>query len=379
MRPLGCQEMRGPRETGYAVENRGKSDRFSPVSRPDVTNGRERRKSSQRNRTENDNSYTLSEVHPPMAESQFPGVRRRNLVALRLLAVLAVGLLSHGSVWAQSSERSMFVSVLDASGGPVEGLTPTDFVVEEDGSEREVLRVGPATAPMQVAVLVDTSAAAAFATSNVRNGLEAFVSKLHTGNEIALVTFGGRPQILVESTGRIDRLRDGIGRIFAFPETAAFLLDALFETARGFDRREAARPVIVVVTSEGVDYSSNGSRRVLDALRETQVATHTIVMQDPQNTALRASQAGGGEIADGLYQRDLVLARGPEATGGQRRDLLLSTAIGDALEQLAVVLTSQYEVVYSRPASLVPPEDIAVRMRRAELSAQGTPVRHAGD
>jgi VWFA-related protein len=314
-----------------------------------------------------------------MAESQFPGVRRRNLVALRLLAVLAVGLLSHGSVWAQSSERSMFVSVLDASGGPVEGLTPTDFVVEEDGSEREVLRVGPATAPMQVAVLVDTSAAAAFATSNVRNGLEAFVSKLHTGNEIALVTFGGRPQILVESTGRIDRLRDGIGRIFAFPETAAFLLDALFETARGFDRREAARPVIVVVTSEGVDYSSNGSRRVLDALRETQVATHTIVMQDPQNTALRASQAGGGEIADGLYQRDLVLARGPEATGGQRRDLLLSTAIGDALEQLAVVLTSQYEVVYSRPASLVPPEDIAVRMRRAELSAQGTPVRHAGD
>ena len=98
---------------------------------------------------------------------------------------MAVGLVSlavlgqtQSTLRAQDRERSMFVSVLDSSGTPVEGLATADFVVEEDGTEREVLRVGRATAPMQLAVLVDTSGSAAFAIRDVRNGLEAFVSRL---------------------------------------------------------------------------------------------------------------------------------------------------------------------------------------------------------
>ena len=272
----------------------------------------------------------------------------------------------------------MFVSVLDSGGVPVRGLAPADFVVEEDGTEREVLRVGRATAPMQLAVLVDTSGSAAFATRDVRNGLEAFISGSLEGNEIALVTFGGRPRILVESTDQIDRLRDGIGRIFAFSNTAAYLLDTLVETARGFERRAPPRPVIVVVTSEGIDYSNRDSEQVLEALQAGHVATHVIALKDRASTALRAPELGGGNLADSLHQRDLVLQRGPSATGGQRRDLMVSSGLGDALDRLAGILTSQYEVVYSRPASLIPPEEIAVRMRRDDLTAQGTPVRRTG-
>ena len=295
---------------------------------------------------------------------------------------MAVGLVSlavlgqtQSTLRAQDRERSMFVSVLDSSGTPVEGLATADFVVEEDGTEREVLRVGRATAPMQLAVLVDTSGSAAFATRDVRNGLETFVSGVLEGNEIALVTFGGPPRILVESTDQLDRLRDGIGRIFAFSDSAAYLLDALVETASGFERRASPRPVIVIVTSEGLDYSTHGSGQVLEALQASRVATHAIVLKDQATTALRVSRIGDGDLLDGLYERDLVLQRGPKTTGGQRRDLLMSTATRDALDRLAGILTSQYEVVYSRPTSLIPPEQIAVRMRRDDLTAQGTPAR----
>lgn len=295
---------------------------------------------------------------------------------------MAVGLVSlavlgqtQSTLRAQGRERSMFVSVLDSSGTPVEGLGTADFVVEEDGTEREVLRVGRATAPMQLAVLVDTSGSATFATRDLRNGLEAFVSGVLEGNEIALVTFGGPPRILVESTDQLDRLRDGIGRIFAFSDSAAYLLDALVETASGFERRASPRPVIVILTSEGLDYSTRGSRQVLEALQAGRVATHAIVLKDQATTALRMSRIGDGALLDGLHERDLVLQRGPKTTGGQRRDLLMSTTTKDALDRLAGILTSQYEVVYSRPASLIPPEQIAVRMRRDDLTAQGTPVR----
>jgi len=321
-----------------------------------------------------------------MLQAQSP-VRRRDLPVLRLLVAMAVGLVSlavlgqtQSALRAQGRERSMFVSVLDSSGAPVEGLATTDFVIEEDGAEREVLRVGRATAPMQLAVLVDTSGSAAFATRDIRNGLETFISGVIEGNTIALVTFGGPPRILVESTDQLDRLRDGIGRIFAYSDSAAYLLDALVETARGFERRAAPRPVIVVVTSEGIDYSTHSSGRVLAALGASQAATHVIVLKDQAiSAALRASRLEGSHLLESLDQRDLVLERGPTSTGGQRRDLLMSTATRDALGRLAGILTSQYEVVYARPASLIPPEHIAVRMRRSDLTAQGTPVRRTGN
>ena len=279
----------------------------------------------------------------------------------------------------------MFVTVLDSSGAPVEGLAPVDFVIEEDGTEREVLRVERATAPLQLAVLVDTSGSAAGATRDVRDGLDAFVSRLHEGNEVALVTFGGPPRILVESTGQLDRLRDGIGRIFAFSDSAAYLLDALVETARGFERRASPRPVVVIVASEGVDYSNHDAYQALEALQAGQIATHVIVLQDgtrrgdPIGGRNLADRIGGVDVGDRTVQRDLTLDQGPKTTGGQRRDLLSSSAISGVLGELAVVLTSQYEVVYARPASLIPPEAIAVRMRRDNLTAHGTPVRRSGE
>ena len=122
-----------------------------------------------------------------------------------------------------------------------------------------------------------------------------------------------------------------------------------------------------------------GFEQVLEALEASQAATHVIVLKDQATSAARrAWRLEGGHLLDDLHQRDLVLARGPRRTGGQRRDLLMSTATRDALDRLAGILTSQYEVVYSRPASLIPPEQIAVRMRRNDLTARGTPVRRTG-
>ena len=136
----------------------------------------------------------------------------------------------------------------------------------------------------------------------------------------------------------------------------------------------------MAVTSDGIDYSSQSARRALEGLRANQVATHVIVLQNQANAALRASAiGGGGEVADQLYQRDLMLEQGPTETGGQRHDLLVSSALVDTLDRLASILTSQYDVVYSRPTSLIPPDEIVVRMRRDDLSAHGTPVRQSGE
>ena len=299
-----------------------------------------------------------------------PGLAARLAAAACLLGVLGAPLRG------QDNERSLFVSVLDERGAPVADLAVDEFVVEEDGVEREVLRAGPARSPLQVAVLVDTSASAGFAIRDIRNGLERLVPVLAESGDVALISYGGPPRVLVESTRRLDRLRDGIGLVFSYPESAAYLLDALVETARGFERREAPRPAVVAVASEGLDFSRYDYRRTRDALQASGVAVHVIVVQERGNTALRSDPFG---FSNEILQRDQALAQLPEATGGQRYDLLLSTAVPGAMDALAAVMTNQYRVVYSRPPSLVPPETISVRMRRADLAARGTPIRGTGE
>src|SRR5437868_13438472 len=97
-------------------------------------------------------------------------------------------------VLSQALERSMYVNVVDKSGAPVPSLGPADFIIREDNLSREVLRVVPATDPMQIAILVDNSTAAAPHVPQIRRALPAFVEVLTRPtasgrrNEVAIVT-----------------------------------------------------------------------------------------------------------------------------------------------------------------------------------------------
>ena len=285
---------------------------------------------------------------------------------------------------AQVNEREMFVSVLDESGSPVPDLQARDFLVREDGALREVVRVGRATAPIQLAILVDTSQAAIPAILHIRNGLHALVEAMHEGNDLSLVTFGGTPRILVDVTRDRERLNAGVDRVFAYSGTGAYLLDAVRETGRGFQRREAGRPAIVVVTTDGVDFSTQSYAHVLEVLGEAGVAMHAVVLpsrtdpfserRDPfsENSALTDTR-----LSDDSDNRDLLLTLGPEATGGRRSDLVTSMGLEDELKAVAAELSSQHLVVYVRPARLIPPEEIEVSVTHANLVARGTPVKVA--
>ena len=298
------------------------------------------------------------------------------MAVLRMLAGLVTALaVVVGPLAAQVNEREMFVSVLDENGSPVPDLQVSDFLVREDGALREVVRVGRATAPIQLAILVDTSQAAIPAILHIRTALHAFVEAMHEGNDLSLITFGGRPRILVDVTRDRERLNTGVDRVFAYSDTAAYLLDAISETGRGFQRREASRPAIVVVTTEGVDFSTRSYRGVLEILGETGVAMHAVVLR--RHPFSGSSTLPDTRLRDYTNNRDLLLTLGPEATGGQRSDLITSMALEDKLKAIASELSSQYLVVYVRPARLIPPEEIKVGVTRANLVARGTPVKLA--
>ena len=286
------------------------------------------------------------------------------------LALVVPAAFTGAEAGAQSSERLLLVSVLDGDGAPVTGLAASDFRIREDDAAREVLRAEPAGAGRQIALLVDTSEAAVRAVSDFRRGLSAFVDGMQEGNRIAIVTFGGPPRILVETTGDPERLRSGIDRVFPQSGQAAYLLDAMHEVSEGFIRRRAERPVLVAVTAESLDdYSNRSGREVLERIDESGAAVYTL------SVGARRAAAFGTRTLRLQFERDLVLARGTADSGGRHRDLLVSSALEGAMRELVAELRNQYLVVYSRPDLLVPPEQVRVRVDRPGLTARGTLLR----
>ena len=292
---------------------------------------------------------------------------------MALMAALGALLLAAVPATGQSVERSLAVAVLDGDGAPVPGLNPSDFVVREDGGRREVLRVSPDTAPLQIALLVDTSEAAARAVGDFRKGLRAFIDAMDDGDRIAIIGFGGRPQILAASTPERAPLLDAADGLFSSAGTAAYLLDALSETAEGFVKRAANRPVMVVLATEGLDHSHANVTSVLRTLEDAAITVHTVVLTG-SSYGNRFGRAGGNPLAQWRIDRDQVLQRAPVLTGGRRRDLLAHTGVEHTLRAVAAELRSRYLVVYAAPRTLIPPDGVDVRVNRDDVSVRGIPV-----
>jgi VWFA-related protein len=280
--------------------------------------------------------------------------------------VLAAGAAPSIQAQAGARERTLFVSAVDSRGEPVDGLGPTDFVITEDGRRREVLRISKAVEPIDIAVLVDNSAAAERAIPSLRDGLKAFVGALAGDNQIAIIGLADRPTILLDYTSSRARLEETAGRIFSMSSSGMTLLDAITETSAGLRRREATRAVIVPVITNGVEFTNRYARDVIRSMQDAGVALHAIVIGvlDFDTTEER--------------ERGLVMDQGGEQTGGQHVTLLTEMAVEQALTKLARQLSSQYKVVYGRPESLIPPDKTEVASGRAGVTMRGTPARGQG-
>ena len=292
------------------------------------------------------------------------GVTRR--VSLAALLLLAAALLLPVAPHAQSIPRAMYVSVLDEAGAPVADLGPSDFTVREDKAGREVLRVAAADDPMQLAVLVDNSQAARNYIGDIRTGLEGFVADMTNGtkNELSITALAERPTVLASPSTDRDQILKGVFRIFEQRQSGSYLLDALIELGKGFAKREAGRPVIVAIVTEGPEFSSRRYEDVLKPLHEVGAALHVLVLGPPSNS-----------IDEDARNRAAVLDEGPRTTGGRRETLLASSALPGALKKLATELKRQYRVTYARPQTLIPPESVTVSTPRPGLTARGTLIQ----
>jgi hypothetical protein len=263
--------------------------------------------------------------------------------------------------------RAIYVSVEGRDGAPLAGLTRDGFIVREDGVAREVLKVERATAPVQIMLLVDDSAAADPMIADLRRGLNAFVDAMQGKAELGLVTIGERPTSVTELTSNVDAIKKGVARVFSRPGSGAYFLEGLSDVARGLQRRETTRPhIVAVISEEGVEFSTLDAVNVLDRLYASRATLHVLSVGRPS-----------GSMEDEIRQRNIAIADGTERTGGRRDQVLASSGLTEALKRVAAEIFNQYLVTYGAPDALIPPERVEVSVKTPGATARARTRVHA--
>ena len=263
---------------------------------------------------------------------------------------------------AQAEDRVIYTSVVNKDGEPVLDLGIKDFIVREDGQSREILSVARDNDPLQIALLVDSSAVMRGPLPDLRRAVSAFVDATRDGVQVALITLAERPTIAVGYTADHDALHKSIDKLFAF-QAGNYLLDGIAETSQGLAKRTMWRSVIAVITGAGAELSYRQYTEVLRFLREGGAALHVLCLGSD------ASNAG----------REIVLSRGTAQTGGRYEIILSRTALELKARQMAAELSNQYRVTYARPERLVPPKTTEVSVRRPDLKARGMLLKTSKD
>jgi Ca-activated chloride channel homolog len=146
------------------------------------------------------------------------------------------------------------VSVLDASGNFVGGLTQDKFRVMDDGSERPIVFFTPVEAPARVVVLLETSPAVYMLQDEHIAASYLLVSGLAQDDEVALVTYADVPRQLVPFTTDKSALLNGLSsNQYMMGMASLNLYDSLSALVAGISPMPGKKAIVLLST--GLDTS----------------------------------------------------------------------------------------------------------------------------
>ena len=261
------------------------------------------------------------------------------LLAVSLAALLAAAPFAAAQpVAVFSAETSLVnvaVTVEDAHGRPIDGLTARDFVLSEDGRKQKIdmcARMGEAgggrSTSLDVALLVDTSDSMLETLRRSQEAAVRFLASLPNAQEIIVVFF--------DQTQRVEHFdREHPETLFERLKTIPDGGNTALRDAIVFSLRElgtsGGRSALVLLT-DGIDTVSTTEPLALDkAVQSTAVTIYPV--------AYPASPTGDGQDPKEALKELDRLAQG---TGGRLFKLANEQALPGVLDEIAADLREQY-------------------------------------
>ena len=267
---------------------------------------------------------------------------------------------------AETGLVNVAVTVEDAQGRPVEGLTARDFVVSEDGRRQKVemcARMGepgnPSTS-LDVALVVDTSDSMLATLRRSQDVTVRFLTSLPNAQEVIVVFFDQAQRLEHFDRDHPEALFE---RVRTLPEGGnTALRDAIAFSVRALSKSNG-RSALVLLT-DGIDTVSRTEPAALDRA----VQSHAVTIYPVAYPA--ASDGDGPDPQQALKD----LERLAEVTGGRLFKLPNEMALPRVLDEIVAELRSQYVLGFTPDTSGVPG-----RLRKISVKVPGhgkVVVRH---
>jgi len=266
------------------------------------------------------------------------GHEGRNPKGVFVTFVLFVCIVVSASLGAQTFRAridavQVTVTVVDADGRLITGLTRDDFEILEDDVPQTITQFSDERVPVSLGVLLDASdSMRGQPIVDARSAVDRFVSGLlESDDEVFMAAFNHKPHLVAPWTQPPLALR---GRLDAFrPSGGTAIYDALVASAPMFGQRLHTRAALVLV-SDGADTASDFTlRQTREILRRTDPFVYAIAIDAP-----------GAYASTRVNPESLREITGQ--SGGYTEVVRSMEEVGPATERIANELNKQYMIGY---------------------------------
>ncbi len=239
------------------------------------------------------------------------------------------------------------VTVTDKNGRYVDGLSKNDFVVLEEGVPQDVSFFGTSNVPIDLALMIDTSASMTDKIEFVHQAATRLVRTLRPSDRGEIVGFSEEAHVLAGFTSDKPRLEAAIAATKPRGDTALYnsVYIALQDLQRQARKEDGVRrPAIVVLTDGDDNRSLVNAEDLLDAARRSNVAVYTISIaskNDPQ-------RFGAGKRF--MAEADFTLKTLAQDSGARSFFPMEVEDLDGVYQQIAEELGSQYSLAYAPAA-----------------------------
>jgi len=262
---------------------------------------------------------------------------------------------------------ALTVTVQNHDGSFPGDLGVDDFAVFENGVRQTISFFDHGTVPVDLALLVDSSASMNQVLPTVKHAASTLIGSLTPSDRASVMTFGGVMRQSTAFTSNHEALLDAVRDMAAGGATPLF--DALYVALRSFrgsrPSGEMKRRAIVVFTDGDDTASLTTYDTVLQASREAGIAVYTVMLKS-LNQTMNARTT----------QNDFQMRRLAEETGARALVALEEGNIDPLYKSIAAELAHQYSLGYvpaGVPALISDRNQfarIAVSVRRRNLTVR---------
>lgn len=262
------------------------------------------------------------------------------------------------------------LTVTDQKGRHVSGLKKENFSIVQDGEKQRIDFFLNDEAPMNVAILIDTSGSTKPVLDKIQNAAREFIKVFRPGDKGVIASFDYKTSLLSEFTSDKKKLSEAIDRVAIAGQSGSDMNDAVFKIIENYFAPIKGRKAIIVLTDGIVSGKNIPNYQVSNLLRESDTFLYPIIFKtDSSNYYVKDSNAPDAKIH--LPYEPLQLMA--DETLGK---LYVKNAgdLKQAFRNISEDLKKQYLIGYY-PPNTRQPDTIKIEVDRKNLKIQTKKTR----